>query len=77
MASQSSRSEALAVVVPEGARDLPAFLHPNRGDNLTESTISVQPRENDPAPPWLLVLVLVEIAWVAAISLTLYWLLTS
>jgi hypothetical protein len=42
---------------------------------LTESMISVQSRETDAARSWLLVFALVEIAWVAAISLTLYWLL--
>ena len=44
---------------------------------MTESMISVQPREKDAAPSWLLLLALVEITWVGAISLTLYWLLTS
>jgi hypothetical protein len=44
---------------------------------LTESMISAQPRAQDAAHLWLLVLALVEIAWVGAISLTLYWLLTS
>jgi hypothetical protein len=33
----------------EGARDLPAFfLQTQRGQNLTESMISVQPREKGP-----------------------------
>jgi hypothetical protein len=62
----------------EGARDLLVFFLQTQGrQNLTESTISVQRREKDAAPLWLLVLALVEIAWVGAISLTLYWLLTS
>ena len=62
----------------EGARDLPAFfLQTQRGQNLTESMISVQPRDKDAAPPRLLLLALVEITWVGAISITLYWLLTS
>jgi hypothetical protein len=34
--------------------------------------ISVQPREKDSAPAWLLVLALVEIAWVGAISVVLF-----
>ncbi len=44
---------------------------------MTESMISVQPREKDAAPSWLLLLALVEITGVGAISLTLYGLLTS
>jgi hypothetical protein len=44
---------------------------------LTESMISVQPREKEAAPSWLLLLALVEIAWIGAISLALYWLLTT
>jgi hypothetical protein len=42
---------------------------------LTESMISVQSHDEYTAPLWLYVLGLVEIAWVAAISLTLYWLI--
>ena len=42
---------------------------------MTESMVPGQPRETDAVPSWLLVLALVEIAWVAAISLSLYWLL--
>jgi hypothetical protein len=62
----------------EGARDLPVFFLQTQGrQNLTESMISAQPRAQDAAHLWLLVLALVEIAWVGAISLTLYWLLTS
>jgi hypothetical protein len=62
----------------EGARDLLVFFLQTQGrQNLTESMISVQPREKDAAPSWLLLLALVEITWVGAISLTLYWLLTS
>jgi hypothetical protein len=44
---------------------------------LTESMISVQPRDEYRAPLLLFVLAAVEIAWVAAISLALYWLIAS
>jgi hypothetical protein len=65
-------------VAPGGGRDLSAFFLEIQGrQNLTESMISAQPRAQDAAHLWLLVLALVEIAWVGAISLTLYWLLTS
>ena len=42
---------------------------------MTESMISVQSRDEHTAPLWLYVLALVEIAWVVAISLALYWLI--
>ena len=44
---------------------------------MTESMISVQPREKDAARSWLLLLALVEISWIGAISLALYWLLAT
>jgi hypothetical protein len=61
-----------------GLDDLPVFFLQTQGrQNLTESMISVQPREKEAAPSWLLLLALVEIAWIGAISLALYWLLTT
>jgi hypothetical protein len=60
----------------EGARDLPVFFLQTQGrQNLTESMR--QAREKEAAPSWLLLLALLEIAWIGAISLALYWLLTS
>jgi hypothetical protein len=62
----------------EGARDLLVFFLQTQGrQNLTESMISVQPREKDAARSWLLLLALVEITWIGAISLALYWLLAT
>ena len=44
---------------------------------MTESMISVQSRDEYTVPLWLYVLALVQVSWVVAIALTLYWLIAK